>query len=323
MPLSRRGALGAAGAALLWAGAGARASTWPQRPIRLLVPFAPGGSSDIAARMASVRLQDVLQQTVIVDYRAGANGNLGADQVSRSAGEGHTFLVTDIVGLAISPAVYPGMSFDPLKDLQTVGMLTYSPHVLATHPSVQATSLAELAALSQRTPLNMATSSIGSSAHLSALQIQLESGARWQYVPYKGGAPAINDTVANQTQVLVNGFTATLPMVGSGRLKAIALTHSRRMPGFAGIPTAAESGIPGYVSGTYQGVMAPAAMPAEHVARMAAALRSVLRAGEVQQAAAAQAAEVLVQTPQQMDAFYRAEAQRWGDIARKNKVSAV
>jgi len=322
MSISRRHVLGAAGAMFCLGSRSAHANNWPQRQVRLIVPFPPGGPSDIAARMLSVRLQNELQQTVVVDYRTGANGNLGANQVARSE-DGHTFLVTDIVGLAASPAVYPEMPFDPFQDLQCVGMLTYAPHMLAVHPSIEAATLAQLAALSQRTDLNIATSATGSPPHLAALQIQQQIGARWQYVPYKGSAPAATATAANQTQIVISGFSATLPMISAGMLKAVALTSRRRMARFPDIATVSESGMAGYVSGSYQGVMAASAMPADAVARMADAIRRAMQGPEVQASAAAQVSEVLLQSPQDMTAFFQAEAKRWGDVARQNQVRAV
>src|SRR6185369_11227533 len=189
----------------------AQTSAWPARPLRIVVPYPPGGSSDIIARSISQPLADALKQSVIVENRAGANGNLGADLVAKSPPDGYTLLLCDTGALAISPSVYTHLPFNPSKDLRGVTMLGYSPHLLVVHPSVPANNLKELVALSKQKDLNFAVTATGSAPHLAGVALERASGARWQYVPYKGGVQAVLDTVAGQTQVLMNGMLATLP----------------------------------------------------------------------------------------------------------------
>lgn len=231
MTLSRRRLLAAAApAALLASPAWVGAQTWPARPIRIVVPYPPGGSSDIIARALSQPLSEALGQPVIIDNKPGANGNLGADLVAHSAPDGYTLLLCDVGALAISPSVYTRLGFDPSKDLRGVTMLAYSPHLLVVHPSVPVNNLAELVAYSKKTDLNFAVTATGSAAHLAGVAVQRASGARWEYVPYKGGVQAVADTVAGQTQVLMNGMLATYPQVQAGKLKLLGVSKATRMP---------------------------------------------------------------------------------------------
>jgi tripartite-type tricarboxylate transporter receptor subunit TctC len=240
----------------------AQGRSWPSKPLRIVVPYPPGGSSDIIARAISQPLAEALGQSVIVENRAGANGNLGADLVAKSAPDGHTMLLCDTGALAISPSVYTKLPFDPSKDLRGVTMLAYSPHMLVVHPSVPANNLGELVALSQKSDLNFAVSATGGAPHLAGVAVQRASQARWTYVPYKGGSQAIADTIAGQTQVLMNGMLATLPHVQSGKLKVLGISKSTRMPLVGEMPTLAEQGLKGFESGTWQGVLVPKGTPA-------------------------------------------------------------
>ena len=218
-----------AGIALATTGIHAQ-SAWPAKPIRIVVPYPPGGSSDIIARAISQPLSDALKQPVIVDNKAGANGNLGADLVAKSAPDGYTLLLCDTGALAISPSVYTKLPFNPARDLRGVTMLAYSPHLLVVHPSVPANNLKELVALSQQKPLSFAVTAIGSAPHLAGVAVEKATKAEWTYIPYKGGSQAIGDTVAGQTQVLMNGMLATLPMVQSGKLKVLGVSKATRVP---------------------------------------------------------------------------------------------
>ena len=196
--------------ALALAAGAAAAQAWPGKTIRIVVPYTPGGSSDIIARAISQPLSDALKQTVIVENKPGANGNTGTDAVAKSPADGHTLLLCDVGALAITPSVYTKLPFDPKKDLRGVTMLAYSPHLLVVHPSVPAGNLKELVALSQARKLDFAVTAIGSAPHLAGVAVEKATGAKWQYIPYKGGSQAIGDTVAGQTQVLMNGMAVIL-----------------------------------------------------------------------------------------------------------------
>ena len=216
------------------------ADEWPTRPVRIIVPYTPGGSSDIIARAVSQPLSQALGQPVIVENRAGANGNIGADLSAKAAPDGYTFLLADLGSLAISPSVYPKLPFDPSKDLRGVAMLAYSPHLLVVHPSVKANNLQELLALAKKDNLNFAVTATGSAAHLAGLELERLTGANWVYVPYKGGSQSVQDTVAGVTQVLMNGMLATYPHVKNGNLKLIGISKATRMPVIPEVPTLAE-----------------------------------------------------------------------------------
>ncbi|MFZ9321626.1 MAG: Bug family tripartite tricarboxylate transporter substrate binding protein [Hylemonella sp.] len=295
----------------------AQGRSWPSKPLRIVVPYPPGGSSDIIARAISQPLAEALGQSVIVENRAGANGNLGADLVAKSAPDGHTMLLCDTGALAISPSVYTKLPFDPSKDLRGVTMLAYSPHMLVVHPSVPANNLGELVALSQKSDLNFAVSATGGAPHLAGVAVQRASQARWTYVPYKGGSQAIADTIAGQTQVLMNGMLATLPHVQSGKLKVLGISKSTRMPLVGEMPTLAEQGLKGFESGTWQGVLVPKGTPAPVIAQLNAELIKVIRSPEIRARLTGQGAEVVTMSPLEQDAFFQSERQRWAAVVNQ------
>ena len=315
---SRRRLLRAGGALAVTAAAWplARAQGWPRQALRIIVPYTPGGSSDQIARLLSQPLSAALGQPVVVENRPGANGNLGADQVAK-ASDDHTLLLCDVGALAISPSVYLKLAFDPSRDLTGVTMLAYSPHLLVVHPSVPANTLGELVAYSKKNPLNMAVTAIGSPPHLAAAEIAKATSAQWEYVPYKGGAQAISDTIGGQAQVLVNGMLATLPHVQSGKLKLLAVSKKTRMPLIANVPTVSESGAPGFESGTWQGVLMPARTPAAVVERLNAELVRIIRSPELRARLTAQGAEVVTQSPAEFTRFFEAERKRWQPVVAR------
>lgn len=295
-------------------GATAQGQAWPAKPIRIIVPYSPGGSSDIIARAISQALSDAFRQPVIVENKAGANGNLGADFVAKSNPDGYTLLLCDTGALAISPAVYTKLGFDPSKDLRGVTMLAYSPHLLVVHPSVPANNLKELVALSQRTQLNFAVTAMGSAPHLAGVAVERASNAKWQYIPYKGGSQAVSDTIAGQTQVLMNGMLATLPFVQSGKLKVLGVSKSTRMPLIGDVPTLAEQGLPGFDSGTWQGLLVANGTPASIVSRLNAELIKVIRSPDIRAKLAGLGAEVVTMAPTEQDAFFNRERARWAKV---------
>jgi tripartite-type tricarboxylate transporter receptor subunit TctC len=299
------------------AASGVHAQSWPAKPIRIIVPYAPGGSSDIIARAISQPLSEALKQPVIVENRAGANGNLGADAVAKSPADGYTLLLCDTGALAISPSVYTKLPFDPSKSLRGVTMLAYSPHLLAVHPSVPANNLKELVALSQKSKLNFAVTAMGSAPHLAGVAVERASGAKWQYIPYKGGAQAVADTVAGQTEVLMNGMLATLPFVQSGKLKIIGVSKRSRMPLIGDVPTLLEQGIADFESGSWQGVLVADGTPAAVVARLNTELIRIIRSPEIRSRLTGQGAEVVTMTPNEQDRFFELERKRWAEVVEK------
>jgi len=291
-------------------------ANWPSRPIKIIVPYPPGGSSDIIARAISQPLSEALKQSVIVENKPGANGNLGADFVAKSAPDGYTLLLCDVGALAISPSVYTRLSFDPSTDLRGVTMLAYSPHLLVVHPSVKANNLKELVALSKTSDLNFAVTATGSAPHLAGVALERASGAKWTYVPYKGGVQAVQDTVSGQTNVLMNGMLATLPQVQAGRLKVLAVSKATRMPLIGDVPTIAEQGVPGYESGTWQGVRVAKGTPDAIIQRLNKELITVIRSADIRSRLAGQGAEVVTMAPAEEEQFFNKERARWAAVVK-------
>lgn len=309
-----------AGTGLLCAAAlPAAAQGWPSKPIRIVVPYPPGGSSDIIARAISQPLSEALKQTVVVENKPGANGNTGTDFVAK-ANDGHTLLLCDVGALAITASVYSKLPFDPSKDLKGVTMLAYSPHLLVVHPSVPANNLKELVALSKKDKLNFAVTAIGSAPHLAGVAVEKATQAQWTYIPYKGGAQAIGDTVAGQTQVMMNGMLATLPHVQSGKLKVLGVSKGTRVPLLAQVPTIAEQGVKGFESGTWQGVLVPAGTPAPVIAKLNAELTRIIRSPEVRERLVSQGAEVYTMTPPEFSTFFEKERKNWASVVAQGGV---
>ena len=296
------------------------ADPWPAKPLKIVVPYPPGGSSDIIARSISQTLSQMLKQPVIVENKAGANGNLGADFVAKSAPDGYTMLLGDLGALAIAPAVYTKQRFDPSKDLRGATMLAYSPHLLVVHPSVKANTLKELIELSKTSDLNFAVTATGSAPHLAGVELARATGAKWVYVPYKGGVQSVQDTVAGQTQVLMNGMLATYPHVQSGKLKLLGVSKRERMPLIGTSPTIAEQGVPGFETGSWQGVMLPAGTPPAIVTRIHDALVAAIRTPDVRARLTGQGAEVVTMSPAEVDRFFATERTRWAKVVQQEKL---
>ena len=292
---------------------------WPTKTLKIVVPYPPGGSSDIIARAIAPALSQALGQSVVVENKPGANGNIGSDAVAK-ANDGHTLLLCDVGSLAISPSVYLKLPFDPSKDLRGVAMLAYSPHLLVVHPSVPVNNLKELVAYSKAHQLNFAVTATGSAPHLAGVAVEQATGAQWQYIPYKGGSQAIGDTVAGQTQVLMNGALATLPFVQSGKLKAVGVSKASRVAMLPDVPTVAEQGVAGFESGTWQGMLMPAGTPDAVVNRLSAELTRIVNAQDMRERLVAQGAEVHTMTPGQLSTFFERERKNWAVVVEQGGI---
>lgn len=322
MNVTRRQAVLSTAALLAAPAALAQKDSWPSKPLRIVVPYPPGGSSDIIARAISNVLAESLKQPVVVENKPGANGNLGADFVAKSPADGYTLLLCDVGALAISPSVYPKLPLDPSQELRGASMLAYSPHLLVVHPSVSAGNLKELVALSKQKDLNFAVSGTGGAPHLAGVALANAVGARWQYVPYKGGAQAISDTIGGQTQVMMNGMLATYPHVQGGKLKLLAISKRTRMPLIGDVPTIAEQGAPGFESGSWQGVLVPKGTPDAVVHKLNAELVRAIRSPDVRARLVGQGAEVVTMTPSEQDQFFAAERKRWAQVVSASSIKA-
>ena len=298
----------------------AHAQSYPSKPIRLIVPYAAGGTSDILARQIGPKLTETWGQPVVVENKTGANGNVGADFVARSAPDGYMLLLTDLGGLVISASVYPQLPFNPAQDFSPVVMVAYSPHVLAVHPSVGVKDVRELVAKAKAQPgkLNFAVSGIGGAPHLAGIEFAQRMGVQWTYIPYKGGSDAVAAVAAGQADVLFNGMLATWPTVQSGRLKALAISSAQRVPSAPETPTVAEQGLSGFETGSFQGVVGPAGMARDTVAKLNAELTRVLSTPEMKERFAKQGTEVRTGAPEALGEWLRTEQARWARVVKES-----
>jgi tripartite-type tricarboxylate transporter receptor subunit TctC len=295
---------------------------WPSRPVRLLVPFAAGaGINDIMARLVGQHLGAGLGQPVVIENRAGAGGIAGTEAAAKAAPDGYTFLMTN-VSLVTSAYLYPKLPYDPQKDFVPVTLVATSPLMLVVHPSVAAKSVQELVALAKANPgrLNFGSGGVGSTPHLSAELFKSAAGIDAVHVPYKGGAPALNDLIGGQLSFMIENVPGTMPFVKQGRLRALAITSAQRSPLEPALPTMVESGVPGYEVVGWQGLFAVAGTAPDIVARLQADVGKVLRLPEVRERLAALGAEPVGSTPEEFGAFIRAERTRWGRIIREKGI---
>ena len=298
----------------------AHAQSYPSKPIRIVVPYAAGGTSDILARQIGPKLTDAWGQPVIVENKPGANGNVGADFVAKSAPDGYTLLLTDLGGLVISASVYPKLPFNPSQDFTPVVMVSYSPHVLAVNPDVQVKNMKELIAMAKAHPgkLNFAISGIGGAPHLAGIEFAQRLGLDWTYVPYKGGADAITGVIGRQAHVLFNGMLATWPHVTGGRLRALAISSAKRVDSAPDMPTVAEQGLAGFETGSYQGVVGAKGMPREVTAKLNAVVIKVLNTAEMKERFAKQGTEVRTGTPDSLGAWMGREQAKWAKVVKES-----
>ena len=300
--------------------AGVCAQSFPTKPIKIIVPYPPGGTSDILARAVGQKLSEAWGQPVLVENKPGATGNIGADFVAKSPPDGYTWLLADIGSLAIAPSVVTTLPFDPVKDFAPVAMVAYSPHLLVVHPSVTAKNAKELVALARAKPdsLNFAVSGIGGANHLAGIDFAQRAGIKWTYIPYKGGSQALTDMVGGQAQVMFNGMLATYPFVKDGKLKALAISSAQRFAAAPDIPTVAESGMPGFETGSWQGIVVAAGTPPAIVTRIHGTVMAILATPEMKERLDKAGAEVRAQSPEQFGAFIRSERDRWAKVVKES-----
>ena len=296
------------------------AQPWPAKPIKIIVPYPPGGTSDILARALSPGLQAAFGQAIVVENKPGATGNVGADFVAKSPPDGYTLLLADIGSLAISPSVFATLPFDPVKDFAPVIMVAYSPHLLVVHPSVAAKDAKELIAMAKAKPdsLNFAVSGIGGANHLAGVDFAQRAGIKWTYVPYKGGSQALTDMVGGQSQVMFNGMLATYPFVKEGKLKVLAISSAKRWPTLPDVHTVAESGMPGFETGSYQGIVAPAKTSPEIVKKMHDTVMEVLATPEMKERLDKAGAEVRAMSSAEFGTFIRTERDKWAKVVKES-----
>jgi tripartite-type tricarboxylate transporter receptor subunit TctC len=311
-------------AAALAANASAQ-SNWPNRAIHLVVPFTPGGSTDILARSIGLELTKAWGQPVVIDNVPGAGGSLGADKVAKAAPDGYTLLMGHIGTLAVTPSIYPSLPYDPVKSFAPVAWVARVPNVLVVHPSVPAKSLAELLALARAQPgrLNYGSGGNGSAAHIAMEYLKLRSHTFMVHVPYRGTAPAVNDLIAGQIQLIFTGAPAVMPFVKSGRLRALAVSSPHRLTSLPDLPTVAESGgkdLAGFEADQWYGVVAPAGTPREIVAKLNAQINASLNSAELKTRLQAEGAEATPSTPEAFGKLIASEIERWRPVVKAGNV---
>ncbi|MBY4732029.1 Bug family tripartite tricarboxylate transporter substrate binding protein [Cupriavidus pauculus] len=308
---------GAAALVMSFASVAGAADAYPTKPVTLIVPWAAGGSTDILARVLSEHLTKALGQPVIVDNKPGASGNIGSAMVARAQPDGYTLLVGSMSTHAMNPALMANMPFKGVDDFTPLGLLAYVTNTMVVNPSVPANNVKELIAYAKANPGKLAYASAGpgSTNHLSAVLFEKMAGVEMLHVPYKGGAPAVVDTVAGQTQLLFSAGTQTLPHVKAGKLKLLAVTEARRSPLLPNVPTVGET-IPGYELSVWYGAFGPKNMPADLVARLNKEINRVMSLPEVKAKMDSIGVETATSTPQEFGKILRRDADRYGKLIK-------
>jgi len=298
------------------------AQTWPTKPIKIVVPFPAGGTSDVLARLIGQKMSENWGQTVVVENRPGSNGNLGADAVAKSAPDGYTLVLMDVGNLVISPALYK-LPFNVEKDFAPVAMVGYSPHLLVVSSKVPANTPAELVAhaKAQNGKLNFAAAAgTGSAPHLAGVVFAQRTGIQWGYVPYKGGAQAMTDLIGGQVDVTFNGMVATYPHVKAGKIKLIALSSAKRHPEMPQVPTVNEM-LPGFLTGSWQGLLAPAGTPKAVVDKLHAEVQRITALPDVKERLTTLGAEPSSMTPSDFANWLKNEIPAMAKVVKDEKIS--
>ena len=308
----------------LVAAAPGHAQRYPEQPVKIIVPFPPGGNVDISARIIAQALADDLGQSFVVENKPGAAGFIGADFVVKSKPDGYTLLVSSNSAISIGPLLNPNAPYEPLRDFAPVSMLAQTPLVIVVNPGVAANSVAELVDLAKKQPgqLVMATPSSGSINHMAIEMFQAATGTKFNLVHYKGNAPAVTDLLGGHAQVDFDQVTSSLQHIKSGKLRALAVTSTQRTPELPEVPTLDQAGFKGLEAVTFTAMVGPRGMPAEVVARLNAAVNKALQTPSVRERFAAAGAQVRGTTPEEFSQFLRNEQARWGKVIREANIKA-
>ena len=296
------------------------AAAWPTKPIRVLVGAPAGGTSDILTRLVGAKLTETWGQPVISEPRPGANGNIAVEMLVRASADGHTFMLMDIGNLSISPSMYLKLPFDIIRDIAAITTITYSPYLLTTHPSVPVKTVAELIALARKSPgkLNVPVG-LGSNIHLSTLALQQRAGAKWTYIPTKGGQSSILSVMTGDSDFLFMGVIQTWSHVKSGKLKLIAVSSEQREAMFPDVPTVGETpGLEGYSAGSWQGIIAPAKLPTDIVNRMYNEVKRVVALPDVAEKLTSLGSRPQAKTPREMGTWLATEKEKWAKVVKES-----
>ena len=306
------------------ASAGVYAQAYPEKSVRVIVPFAPGGSTDIVARIMSQKLTERLKQSVVIDNRGGGGGNIGSDLVAKAPPDGHTLLIGTVGSLTINPSLYKKMPYNPLRDLTPIAYFGSTPNVLVVHTSLPVKSVKELIALARSKPgqLNYAAAGTGGSVHLAGELFKSLAKVDMVHVPYKGSGPALIDLLGGQTQLMFSTMPPALPHVKSGRLRALGMTGAKRSPLVPDLPTIAESGLPGYEITQWWGLLGPAAMPAAIVTRLNSETNAILQQPDVKERFSNEGADTAPNTPVWFASYMKSEVAKWAKVVKASGATA-
>jgi tripartite-type tricarboxylate transporter receptor subunit TctC len=288
------------------------AASFPSKPIRFIVPWTPGSGTDLWSRAFAARLQEVVGQSVVIDNRGGAGTVIGTEIAAKAPADGYTIYVGGSVSLAISPAIYPKVAYDPVRDFAPVSLVSRFYNAIAVHPSLPAKSVKELIALSQRQPgaLMRASAGNGSTSHLVGELFMVTTGVKWTHVPYKGGGQSVAGVLGGESHFTISPVVATASLARSGKLRVLAVTSAQRLPGLPDVPTVAESGVPGFEYGGWNGILVPTGTPAELIARLHAATIKAARTPEFKEVLEQDGSQLVAGTPEQFAAFIYSEYER-------------
>ena len=298
----------------------ASAQAWPSKPVRWIVPFAPGGTTDILARTIGEKLSVALGQPVIIDNRPGAGGGVGAELAAKSAPDGYTLVGGTISTHAINASLYSKLPYDPVKDFAPITLIARLPNMLVINPRIPANNVRELIALMKAKPgtFSFASSGNGTSQHLSGELFRSMAGVEMQHIPYKGSPPALQDVVAGQVSMTFDNITTAWPLAKGGQLRALAVTTAKRSPVAPDVPTLAEAGLTGYEIGSWQGVFAPAGTPPEIIRRLNTEIVKIINMPDVRDKLLGLGAEPVGDTPEEFAALVRTEVVKWADVVKKS-----
>lgn len=311
-------------AALLGWGALVSAQNYPSKPVRFVIPFAPGGSTDTLARAMGGKLSELLNQQVVIDNRPGANGDIGTSIVARAVPDGYTIVLGYIANFGIGPSLYDKMPYDPVKDFAPITQVAGASNILVIHPSVPAKNFKEFIAYAKANPkkVTFASASVASVGHLTGELLNDLAGIDMVHVPYKGSGQAISDLVGGHIKVMISGMASTLPHVKSGKLRGIATTGAKRTPATPDLPTIAESGFPGFEATSWFGVLAPAGTPKPVIARLNKDIIRALQEPAVAKRLADVGFEITTGTPEQFAAYIKSEIKKWAKVVKASGAKA-
>jgi tripartite-type tricarboxylate transporter receptor subunit TctC len=298
--------------------------TYPAKPVRFVVPFVPGGPTDIQARMLGEKLGQRLGQQVIVDNRGGAGGNIGMELAAKSPADGYTLVIATVGTWAVNPHLYQ-LPFDVIRDFAPVTQVSTAPGILVVHPSVPARNVKEFIALAKKRPgeLNYGSSGVGGFGHICGELFDLMTGTKMTHIPYKSSAPSLTDLMAGNIQVLFNNMISTTPFVKAGKVRALATTGTKRSPALPDLPSLDEAGIKGYENSSWSAVAAPANTPPAIVARLHKEFVEILRMPDIQKRHAEVGAEIIASSPEEFHAYLKAEVAKFGKLVKAAGIKAA